>query len=256
MQFSYRGNTAIYIGLFGILIDLILILFIFGVTFGTLFLGGIGLVLISIGILSRLKRVERLKKKVAIVQRVFFFMFILWFISFIIVEGLILTSIKPQENIDEIDCLLILGAGLRGDKPSLILSTRLNKSLEYIEQYPDTPIIVSGGQGPGETITEAEAMKKFLVNNGVGENIIIKEEESTSTKENLIFSKSILDSIEGKKKHKVLIVTNNFHMFRAKYLAKKYNLVPYGAPVETPTFVLLNYLVREYFAVIKSFIFD
>ncbi|WP_207666024.1 YdcF family protein [Thermohalobacter berrensis] len=183
------------------------------------------------------------------------YFFIMWFVSFMLIEGLIITSIKSDENF-KVKYLLILGAGLRGEEPSLTLMTRLNRGLEYLERNPKTKVIVSGGQGPDELITEAEAMKRFLIKNGIEENRIIKEEKSTSTYENIIFTKKILDKEEGKKKHDIMIVTSDYHLFRAKYLAYLNGFNPYVLSAKTPRFLIVTYFIREYFAIIKSLIFD
>lgn len=175
--------------------------------------------------------------------------------SFIIIEGLIIYY-GSQNNFHKSDYLIILGAGLRGERLSLTLSQRMYKSLEYLEEHPNTKIIVSGGQGSGEDITEAEAMKRFLISNGIDEKQIIKEDKSTSTSENLIYSKSIIDKIDSKEKLKISLVTTNFHMFRAKFLASRVGLKVDSVPSELHPLLIPNYYVREYLAVINSYMFD
>lgn len=80
-------------------------------------------------------------------------------------------------------------APLRGERVSLTLKLRLDAALEYLEHSPNTAVIVSGGKGDGENISEAEAMKRYLVSHGVDEGRIITEDKSTSTWENFKFSK-------------------------------------------------------------------
>lgn len=79
---------------------------------------------------------------------------------------------------------------------------------------------MSGGQGFQETVTEASAMEKYLLEKGVEPSRIIKEEKATSTYENMKFSKEILDDILGENSYKVTVLTNDYHVFRAVYLAK------------------------------------
>ncbi|HEY5583356.1 MAG TPA: YdcF family protein [Ruminiclostridium sp.] len=182
-------------------------------------------------------------------------LFIVWLISFVLVATVILTSAISDQN-EKVDSVIVLGAGLKGETPTLVLIERLNYTIEYLNKNPDTRTIVSGGQGPGETITEAEGMKRYLVSHGVSQDMIIKEEHSTSTYENMLFSKKIYEKMLGKKLEKVMIITNDFHMFRSKLLARRAGLEPYGISSGTPWYIYPNVFLREYFAVFKSFVFD
>ena len=79
------------------------------------------------------------------------------------------------------DVLIVLGCAVRGERVSLTLKLRLDAALEYLEHSPNTAVIVSGGKGDGENISEAEAMKRYLAAHGVDESRIITEDKSTST---------------------------------------------------------------------------
>lgn len=153
------------------------------------------------------------------------------------------------------DAVIILGAGLNGESPTMPLYNRLVKAEEYYQKNKDVLIIVSGGQGRGETITEAESMKRFLVSKGIPNEQIIKEDKSTSTKENIIFSKRILDE-KFQHNYKVAIITNTFHINRAKNLATKLQIeaTTLGAPIAWYT-VPVNYL-RESLATLYMWVFD
>ena len=98
------------------------------------------------------------------------------------------------------------------------MKSRLDKAIEYYKLNEDANIIVSGGQGEDELISEAEAMYRYLIENGVEKEKIIKEDKATTTLENIIYSKEILKNLnhEGEK---VLIVTNEFHITRAMIIA-------------------------------------
>ncbi|MBU3112920.1 YdcF family protein [Clostridium lacusfryxellense] len=181
--------------------------------------------------------------------------FFISLVSFILVEILIVKSGRVKHT-QESDYLVVLGAGLRGKSPSIPLLQRLNASLEYVKINPDIKIVVSGGRGIDESITEAEAMKRFLIKRGVAVDQIIKEERSTSTLENLKFTTEILKELDKKENINVTIVTNNFHMFRSKFLAKRQGLKAYGYPAPLNRMLVVSCFVREYFAVINSFIFD
>lgn len=148
----------------------------------------------------------------------------------------------------KVNYVIILGARLHGDAPSLSLLYRLEKAVIYLKQFPDTKVVVSGGQGPDEWITEAEAMAKYLIDHGIDKTRIIKEEKSTTTYENLKFSKMLIPSKE------VVIITNDFHIYRTRFLAKQVGLDAQTAAALTPKIVRPKLWMREYLAVIKSYI--
>lgn len=182
-------------------------------------------------------------------------LFIVWLISFAVLMTVIFTSAISQQN-EKVDSVIVLGAGLKGGVPTLALQTRLDSAIDYMNRNPETKAIVSGGQGFSETITEAEGMKRYLVSHGIPEDRILKEEQSTSTYENMLFSKKLYENSIGKKLNKVMIITNNFHMMRSKMLARRAGLQPYGISSGTPWYIYPNVLLREYLAVFKSLIFD
>jgi len=179
--------------------------------------------------------------------------FIVLMISFIVIEGLIIYNANITKE-TSVDYIVILGAMVRGDTPSLILDERLQAGLNCIKKHPEAKVILSGAKGPGENISEAQAMRIYLINNGVDEAKLIKEENSTNTFENLENSKKIIAKINNKTK--IFIVTSDFHMFRSKMLASRIGLTAYGVPAKTELYLQPTYYLREYFAVMKSYIFD
>ena len=178
-----------------------------------------------------------------------FFCLVFW-IAFLTVEFRIISVIKSRSKMEP-DWIIVLGAQVRGTKITDSLSRRLDKALEYAEKFPRMRVIVSGGQGPGEEISEAEAMKRYLVENGVDEERICCEDRSVSTRENLRYSRKYLDADHDR----IGIVTNDFHIYRASLIArqegyKKLSLIPASS---NPVFQL-NYLVREFFGVIDTWL--
>ena len=162
---------------------------------------------------------------------------------FLVAEAFILSSAQTTTDV-QADSILILGAGVDGTVPSPILQSRLDAALSYWEQYPNTPIIVSGGQGAGETISEAKAMQTYLINHGIPEQYIYLEDQSRNTEENMRFSKSIMDR-EHIPYETIAIVSNEFHLCRAKLLAKDAGFQSIGIAAETPyTILKVNYYVR------------
>lgn len=122
-------------------------------------------------------------------------------------------SVGPQEKADY---LIVLGAGLRGERPSLVLRNRIEAAAKYLAENPDSKVVVSGGQGPDELISEAEAMRRALAGMGIEEERIMMEDQSTSTHENLTLSKVYIPDGAS-----VVIVTSRFHVYRACHLARE-----------------------------------
>lgn len=176
-------------------------------------------------------------------------------VSFFIVEVLMIVE-GSRKTVDKVDYVIVLGARLYGEKPSPALLERLKVAKEYLSENKDVKVIVSGGQGMDEDISEAQAMKKYLVDNGIDKDSVIIEDKSTSTFENLQFSLEKIKQLDDKENVKVLLATNKYHIFRAKFLAKRLGMIPYGLPAKTPISIVVPQYIREYFAVIKSIFFD
>lgn len=169
-------------------------------------------------------------------------------IFFLSVEGMILkgalkTPKEPQ------DYVVVLGAHVRSTGPSRALALRLDKALEYAFEFPDTVIIVSGGQGSNEPCTESSAMKEYLTHRGLSGERIQEEDQSTNTRENLIFSKELIPENAS-----VGIISNGFHICRALHLAETlgYRNVS-GIPAKSDLLTQPTNLLREFFAVVKDF---
>lgn len=175
--------------------------------------------------------------------------------SIIIIEGLIIMDSNKTE-IKEVDYLIILGARLYGDRPSPSLEERLKVGAEYMEENKEIKVVVSGGQGLDEDVSEAYAMREYLIAHGINEERIICEDQSTNTFENLSLSLKKIKEKDSRENIKVLIATNKYHIFRSKLLARRLGMVPYGLPAKVPPTTALKSYTREYFAVIKSFLYD
>lgn len=182
-------------------------------------------------------------------------------LTFVIVEGLILYH-GHSPYMGSADYVIILGARLYGEIPSPSLRERLDSALTYLEGHPASKVIVTGGQGPGETITEASAMKRYLQEEGIAEDRIIIEEESTNTFENIrnslqkIVEIGDVENLEALSAHEVVLVTNNFHVLRGKIIAKKFDISAQGIGAKTPPSVVFQYHIREFFGIFKSIFLD
>jgi uncharacterized SAM-binding protein YcdF (DUF218 family) len=245
------GILSIIIGFAGVL-D-----FIFAMGYGTAINLGIvfplvfGLILIVFGIL-KIKYRESYIIKNKIARILFKSAVYLFIISFIIIESFIYSGTKA-DSYKKADYLVVLGAGLKGSDVTATLKYRLDRALEILNKDKDIKAVVTGGKGYGEDVTEASAMANYLIINGIKSDRIILEEKATSTYENFKFTKEAL--MENAENNNILIITSDFHMARAKIIAKKFGFNPYGVPAPTFKYLLPNSIIREYFAVIKSLIF-
>ena len=148
-----------------------------------------------------------------------------------------------------VDCLVVLGAGLRPDGyPSETLRFRLEAALAYLDENPETACVVSGGQGFGESRTEADAMAEYLEARGLDGARITKEERSSTTVENIRNSSELLDPGDS-----VAVVTNDFHLYRALRIAEKNGLPgAYGLAARTNPLYLPQATLRECAAIVKE----
>ena len=173
--------------------------------------------LLGVRYISRIEsaKIKRIAKIVKIITFTALFAFL---VSFIWVEGLILAHDDGTET-PTAPTLVVLGAGLNGDQPSLTLIARLQTALAYLEQHPDAVAVVTGGQGSYETVTEASAMGKWLTQKGVDPSRIYLEDLSTDTRENLRNARALMEQ-EGLSQP-IAVVSNSFHLYRARILAEK-----------------------------------
>ena len=163
--------------------------------------------------------------------------------------NMIMCAEKP---LDKTEAVIILGCQVRGEEPSLMLKNRLDAALEVLRENPEAVCIASGGKGSGENISEAECMRRYLVANGIEDERIFTEDKSTSTEENLAFSREILDNLGIS--DNIIIATSEFHQYRASIYAKKNGLRTGSHSAKTPVWNLLNYWVREWAALAGAYI--
>jgi len=151
--------------------------------------------------------------------------------------------------------IIALGSGLIGDKVPPLLASRLDEAVKQYKKYGERPyIIVSGGQGSDEKVSEAYAMKKYIVDvHQIPTQKILMEDQSTNTEQNLAFSKEIMDKHAQGKKYRSLFVTNNFHVFRASIYAKKARLDAQGVGSKTALYYLPNAFTREFIGLLEMY---
>lgn len=156
--------------------------------------------------------------------------------------------------LDRVDVVIVLGCRVRGETPSSLLRSRCYNAAEVLKEHPEAVCIVAGGQGPGEDITEAEAMRRLMTEYGIAEERIYKEDKSTSTAENFAFSLDIMER-EGLGGN-VAVVTSDYHQYRASLYAKRAGLGETGHySGSTSTLYFMNSWLREWAALAATFVF-
>lgn len=146
--------------------------------------------------------------------------------------------------------VIVLGAGINGTVPSLSLRNRLDAAYDHLTANPEVICIVSGGQGPGEDLSEALCMYNDLTAKGIDPERIWMEDKSTSTRENIAFSLALIEEKTGQRPTKAGILSSEYHLYRAGLVAQSQDLEAIGIPAKTSWAALrINYFLREIVAV-------
>ena len=139
--------------------------------------------------------------------------------------------------------VVVLGCQVKPYGPSLMLSERLEAAYRYLNENKNAKCILSGGQGTDEIMSEAQCMYEWLVEKGIDKERLYIEDKSTSTRENLMFSKQIIE--ENGLEPAITIITNEFHQYRASKIAKSLGIEHYNVSASTLITLLPTYYVRE-----------
>jgi len=166
-----------------------------------------------------------------------------------VVSGFMVSAMRLEPTASD-TTVIVLGARVTGERPSLILQLRLEVAAAYLDQNPAAAAVLSGGLGENAYVSEAEAMKRWLVANGICESRLFLEEHSTNTFENITFSQAIIS--ENGLPQNVVIATDGFHMFRAHGHARQAGLEPSSIPSRTPLRLLPFYWAREIAAILAA----
>ena len=143
--------------------------------------------------------------------------------------------------------IVVLGCKVKNGAPSRMLRKRLDAAYDYLVDEPDVKVIVSGGKGSDELISEAQCMRDYLVSKGISPERIYMEDKSEDTEQNLRFSKEIIER-EGLPEH-ITIVTDGYHQLRAEMLAKNLEMDAWNISADTSAWLVPTYWVREWFGV-------
>ena len=213
---------------------------------------GIGLIVLPALIRGVQRVFPRRHERILKVTALFLAAFLLLFS----VEGILILSASGDRKSPEKDAtVIVLGATVLGTVPSLELSGRIQKAADYLQSHPDAVCIATGGVGSTASISEADCIRRELVERHlISSDRIFKEESSTSTMENLENAVALLESRNLSKS--VVLVTGEYHMFRAKLLAGRIGLTPFSGASSTDLRIFLHSYLRELFAIPKSVLFD
>lgn len=176
-------------------------------------------------------------------------------IAFVIISAVVSAFMIKAANDKPTDpaAIIVLGCRVHGENPSPMLMQRISAACRYLEEYPEAVVVASGGKGEDELISEAECIKRQLEKRGISSERIIIEDNSTNTRENMAFSKALLEEkdILGE----IAIVSNEYHLLRAKTIAKKQGLDVKCCAARTVPIYLPPYWVREIFGNVYEFFF-
>lgn len=156
---------------------------------------------------------------------------------------------KPQGH----ETVVVLGCRVYGERASRSLVERLDATYEYLIENPKSNCVLSGGQGKGEDISEAECMYEYLKEKGIDENRLFLETESTDTYENLKNSHALIK--EKGLEEEIAIVTSEYHQYRSSLIAKKMGITSRSISSRTAWWLLPTYYVRELYGILHQWIF-
>ena len=155
----------------------------------------------------------------------------------------------------EADYVVVLGAGVNGTVPSISLEERLKTVYSYLEEYPESIAILSGCQGSGEDISEAQCMYNWLTERGVADSRLWIDEKATTTRGNITCPLELIEEKTGSRPEVLALVSSEYHLCRAELIGRQEGIIPLGVPAGTRNiFYLSNMLVREIFGVWATFL--
>lgn len=215
---------------------------------------GVGVLLFLFSLLhkSLKKRIDRLslgKQKFFRSVSVILKAFVAAVLVLVLVESNCMLAALFNEP-DDKAVLVVLGSEVTTSGPSLMTCKRLDAAYDYLTEHPDAVCILSGGQGEHEPWSEAKGMADYLILKGIESRRLYLEDQSSSTRENLNFSKQLME--ENNLGNSVTIVTNAFHIYRAGRIAKRENIDFSVLPAKSIYPLFPSYYVRELYAILAD----
>ena len=148
---------------------------------------------------------------------------------------------------------IILGAKVNGQVPSLTLACRIEGALDYLKEEEGTLAIATGGQGPGEDLPEGQVIADWLLAGGIGGERILVDAISTTTRENLLEARALIEGAGGSLEEPVVIVSSSYHLYRSQRLAKALGFESVsGKACHAVPFLEFHYILREGAALVKE----
>ena len=191
------------------------------------------------------------------VWQAFLALVLLGIVVFAVLLGQVLSGARDDVTGDP-QVMIVLGCKLEDWGPSWMLQDRLDKALDYLKDHPDLTVVVSGGQGNNEPKAEAQGMADYLAEHGISRENMILETMSHNTWQNLSFSARHLEEAGYDIKDGVMIVSNGFHLTRARMLARRLGFEQVSVLAAPSSHVpsRLKMYIREPIALVKSFGLD
>ena len=243
-----------HIGIIILLIIIAGVARILGADFTEVFCIGFVIMIYGVFILEMLSKNTN-NKSIRVISSLYRLVVRIFVICFIIIEGIIwFNIIKSDLSHSEPNTkyIIVLGAGLDGDKPGNVLTERLEVALNYLNTHKDAKVICSGGQGVAEDVPESVAMKNYFVEHGISEDRILQDNKSMSTIQNLENSKAILDSI-GEYGERVSVVTSSFNILRVRIISDQIGLNADYIGANSKFRFNINYSIREFGAILDNY---
>jgi len=183
--------------------------------------------------------------------------FWLWLASLLVFFAYMQQYSSQTGQIPPVKAIIVLGGGTQNNQAPPAVVERLNTAIRLAQDYPNTPLIVTGGMGMNKTISEASVMQRYLIQHHIPASQIYQEDRSTSTELNFAYSKPVLAQLGIHLNQPIAVVSSDFHLPRAIAIAQRqaYTQV-YAVPAPTPLYLRYNAWLREYFAYISGYVLD
>ncbi|HNX14054.1 MAG TPA: ElyC/SanA/YdcF family protein [Oscillospiraceae bacterium] len=248
-----KKNLKVISIIFGLFLTVFALLpyFVYGlINIGVWFPAILGVFFIALPFINPVAR--KLLKKAYLPVKIFFWSVFCVGAAYMLVMMAIVARGSYVATFANPDAVIVMGGGIEGDRPQLLLQYRLNAAVEFLNVHPGITCIVSGGEDSNSDRTEADVMKQYLVEKGIAASRVLMEDKSTDSHENLNLSAEIL-KINGFG-NKVVIITDRFHQYRSALYAKHAGLdsTPYCSG--SPYLLQQSFWIREAFAMLKYYL--